>query len=189
MKPEGAGLAFVGNSSIRLNQIHTIGPAGVCRLDLIVEAIDQSGELDVQLAHAGAGHGCALLLIARAAEEHVVADVALHLPDIGRMSLKDIDGVEIDLALVLIGKLVQGGNLPPKGRSRIAAEDENDWLAGPEACQPYRRLVFKIFHFEVRGRAAHTERSAARLRPHGLKGKEEIGGHRHARHDLSELLG
>jgi hypothetical protein len=45
------------------------------------------------------------------------------------MSFKDVDGVEINLTLVLVGKFVQGGNLPPKGWSRIAAEDENDWLA------------------------------------------------------------
>jgi len=50
----------------------------------------------------------------------------LHLPNVGRMGLKDIDRVKIDLALVLLRKLVQGGNLPPKSRSHVAAEDEHD---------------------------------------------------------------
>jgi hypothetical protein len=47
------------------------------------------------------------------------------------MSFKNINCVKVDLALVLLGQLVQGGNLPPKRRSRIAAENENDWPLRP----------------------------------------------------------
>ena len=85
----------------------------------------------MQLTNAGAGHGCALLFVTRTAEQHIIADVALHLPDVGRMSFKNINCVEVDLAFVLLGQLVQGGNLPPKRRSRIAAENENDWPLRP----------------------------------------------------------
>ncbi len=45
------------------------------------------------------------------------------------MGLKNVNGVETDLALVLLGELVQGGNLPPKGRSGIAAKDQDDRLS------------------------------------------------------------
>jgi hypothetical protein len=48
------------------------------------------------------------------------------------MGLKDVDGVEIDLPLVLLRKLVQGGNLPPEGWSSVAAEDEDDWPVFPK---------------------------------------------------------
>jgi hypothetical protein len=48
------------------------------------------------------------------------------------MGLKDIDRVEIDLSLVLLRKLVQGGNLPPERRSSVAAEDEHHWPVLPK---------------------------------------------------------
>jgi hypothetical protein len=51
------------------------------------------------------------------------------------MRLKDINGVEVDLALVLLSQLVQGGNLPPKRRSGIAPEHQNDRLVRPEGRQ------------------------------------------------------
>jgi hypothetical protein len=38
----------------------------------------------------------------------------------------DVDDVESDLILVLIVESVESGNLPPKGRSSIAPEDEHD---------------------------------------------------------------
>jgi hypothetical protein len=85
----------------------------------------------MQLPNASASHGRALLLVTRTAEQNVIADIALHLPDVGRMSFKNVDGVEVDFALVLLGQLVQGGNLPPKRRSGIAAENENDWPLRP----------------------------------------------------------
>ena len=63
-----------------------------------------------------------------ACEKHSIADVGLHLPDVGWVSLKDVDRVEPNLILVLICELVQGGNLPPKWRSGIAPEDEDHRL-------------------------------------------------------------
>ena len=87
----------------------------------------------MQLANAGASHGSTLLLVAGTSKQNVISDVTLHLPDVGGMSFKDVDGVKVYLAFILIGQFVQGGNLPPKGRSRIAAEDENNGLICPEA--------------------------------------------------------
>jgi hypothetical protein len=61
----------------------------------------------------------------------VVANVGLHLPNVSGVSLEDIDRVEGDLIFILLGELVQGGNLPPKWRSGIAPEDEDDGLVSP----------------------------------------------------------
>jgi hypothetical protein len=41
------------------------------------------------------------------------------------MCLEDVHGIEINLSLVLLGKPVQGGNLPPEWRSGVAAEDQH----------------------------------------------------------------
>jgi hypothetical protein len=38
----------------------------------------------------------------------------------------DIHNQKVYLALVLLIELVESGDLPPEGRSRVAAKDEND---------------------------------------------------------------
>jgi hypothetical protein len=58
----------------------------------------------------------------------VIPHVGLHLPYIGRVRLKNIDRVEPNPILILLGKLVQGGNLPPKWWSGIAPEHEHNRL-------------------------------------------------------------
>jgi hypothetical protein len=50
------------------------------------------------------------------------------LPHVARMRLDNVDNQERDLLVVLIVKLVQGGNLPPEWRSSIAAENEHHGL-------------------------------------------------------------
>jgi hypothetical protein len=131
MEPKRSRFALERDLSIALNQIEAVRPACVGGFHLIIKAINQRRELDMQLPNASASYGRALLLVTRTAEQNVIANIALHLPDVGRMSFENVDGVEVDLALVLLGQLVQGGNLPPKRRSGIAAENENDWPLRP----------------------------------------------------------
>ena len=45
------------------------------------------------------------------------------------MRFRDVDDEETNFVLVLIVKLVESGNLPPEGRSSVAAEDEDNGLA------------------------------------------------------------
>jgi hypothetical protein len=44
------------------------------------------------------------------------------------MRLDDIDDQEGDALVVLVIEFVETGNLPPEGRSSIAAEDQHDRL-------------------------------------------------------------
>jgi hypothetical protein len=125
VEPKRASLALECDAPAVIDEVEAIGPAGIRSLYLIIQGIYERRKLDLQSTDAGAGYGDALGYIVRAAKQHLIPDVALHLPDIRRMGLKDVDRVEIDLSLVLLRKLVQGGNLPPEGRSGVAAEDED----------------------------------------------------------------
>lgn len=125
MEAEGAGLAFVNNAATLPNQVEPVRPTRVSSLDPIVEAINERWKFDAQLSHARARDKRTFQIILWTAEKHFIAHVRLHLPHIGGMRLKNIDGVEADLVVVLLGELVQGGNLPPKRRSRIAAEHQD----------------------------------------------------------------
>jgi hypothetical protein len=131
VKAEGPGLGLVEHMSSRRDQIEAVGPPRVRSLHPVVKAVDESWKLDPELANAGSRNRGTFGLISRATKEYFVPNVGLHLPHIGRVGLKDIDRVKRNLILILFGELVQGGNLPPKGRSGIAAEHQNDRLGAP----------------------------------------------------------
>jgi len=103
MKAEWSWLALIENATIGCDQIHAVRPSGVGGLHLVVEAIDDSGKLDAQSAHTGTRYRGALFLVAGAAEQHLIPNIALHLPHVGGMGLQDVDRVEINLALVPLG--------------------------------------------------------------------------------------
>jgi hypothetical protein len=57
------------------------------------------------------------------------------------VSLLNIDHEEFRPVLVLPIKLVEGGNLPPEGRSGVTAEDEHDRLGAAEGRKLNARLL------------------------------------------------
>lgn len=132
MKSEWSRFAFVHNAPIRFDQIKAVRPSCVRSLHTVIEAVNQGWEFDSQFPHARASDGGTFRFVARTPEKYLIVNIALHLPYVGGMGFQDVHSIKIDLALILLGQLVQGGNLPPKGRSRIAAEDQNDRLARPQ---------------------------------------------------------
>ncbi len=131
MKAEWTRLALVKYATTSSDQIKTVGPTRISRFDTVVETVDECGEFDTQLADAGPGDIGALDLVLWAAEEYVIAHIGLHLPHVGGVRLEDVHRVKSNLALILLGELVQGGNLPPKRRSGVTAEDQDHRLVSP----------------------------------------------------------
>ena len=125
---ERARLALVGNSVVLIDEIDSIGPAGVGSFGFIIEFIDHSRELDSQLAHAGSCYVGALVEILRTREDNLIPEIALRLPDVAGVRLDDVDDQERNSITVLIVELVESGNLPPEGRSGIAAENQHHGL-------------------------------------------------------------
>ena len=156
VKAEWTGFALVQNSAAVPNQVEPVGPAGICKLRLVLKTVNHRGEFDPQLAHARTGNKGAFRLVLGAAEENSIAHVGLQLPHVGGMRLKNVNGVEVDLAAVLLGEFIQGGNLPPKRRSRVTPEDQNDRLVGPEGRQVGWRVIFKLVYHQARSRIAHA---------------------------------
>ena len=103
----------------------------------------------------------ALVLVFGVGEEHFLAQVDGQLPAIGGVSLLDIDDKKIDLIAVLAVDLIEGGNLPPKGRSSIAPEDEHHGLAGETLGKPDAVAAVVGFEVEVRGGGADLEGAGA----------------------------
>jgi hypothetical protein len=105
------------------------------------------------------------------------------------MRFKDVYSVEADLVAILFGELVQGGNLPPKRRSRIAPEYKDDPPVCPKGREIGWSVVFQPFDRKCWSGITNAQVPLARRHPKGLKGKHEIGRHRHLGHHVAEDLG
>ncbi len=105
------------------------------------------------------------------------------------MRLEDVDGVERDLVFVLIVKLVEGRNLPPEGRSGVAAKDEDDWLFATKRTELHVGRFVERGKREVGRHFAGMDSSCARTRPQGFKWQRDKGDYGRPGHDASEALG
>ena len=132
MEPERTRLALVYESSVAINQEETVGPSRIGLLGCVIQAVDDGGEFDAQFAHAAVGEIRAVVKAARTGEDNVILHVTLHLPDVAGVCFQDVHGVERDVVAILLVQLVEGGNLPPEGRSGVTAENEHHRLLAAE---------------------------------------------------------
>jgi len=128
-KAEGSGLALVCHAAGGVDQVKPIRPAGVRLFGRVAEFIEHGGDLYPQFPHACSGDECAFLFAFWAGKNNIVFDIALHLPNIARVCLGDVDDQECDSPGVLLVELVKGRNLPPERWSSVASEYEDDRLS------------------------------------------------------------
>jgi hypothetical protein len=122
---EWAGLALVRDAAGGVDQIDSVGPGGVLTLGGVAKFIQHGGKFYSQLSYAGASDQGSLFFTLGTGEDHLIFDVALHLPNIAGVRFRNVNHQEGDLAAVLLVKLVEGRNLPPEGRSGIASKYEH----------------------------------------------------------------
>jgi hypothetical protein len=120
--------ALERNASLAIHEIQPLRPPAVGAVGRVVEVIDDGRELDAQSRDADIRERGAFVGIRRARKDHVIAQVVRHLPRIARMRLTDVHHEERDRVPVAVEEGVQGGNLPPERRSRVAAKDQHDGL-------------------------------------------------------------
>lgn len=128
MKPKRTWGRFVGDLAIAIDHIETIRPACVRSLRSVVEGVDYRGKCDPEFYNAYLPHLPALLEILWARKHHLVVQIVGVLPDVARVRLADIYDIESDAIFVLLVKLIEGSNLPPKRWSSVASEDEDNGL-------------------------------------------------------------
>ncbi len=124
--------ALEQNTPVFPDQIQPVRPPGVLLLHSIIDSINNRWHQNVQLSDTGLRNLFALGLRSWIPEQNALLHVTLHLPDICRMGLGNVNHVESHLRLVQIVELVERGNLPAKWWSSIAAEYEDNRLSTPE---------------------------------------------------------
>jgi hypothetical protein len=188
LEPERPGLALVNHAVVSVDQVNTLRPSGVRALGLVVESIDHRRKLDTQLSYTCSRDLAAFLIIFRTCEKNFVLQVALRLPDVGGMRLRDVDNQERDLLSVLIVELVERGNLPPERRSSIAAEKQHDRLRSRQRRELYGGGFVELPQGEVGRHVTSLQMSRTSTRPHRFKRNKEIRDHGHALHHPAERL-
>ncbi len=116
----------------------------------------------------------AFVVVPGAGEDDLVLEIALGLPDVAGMRFDDVNNQEGDALAVLIIELVEGGNLPPEGRSSVAAEDEHDGLVGRQRRELNIRGLIERGQGKIRGGIAGTQMSGTGVGPHGFKRNQDI---------------
>jgi hypothetical protein len=167
---EGAGFAFVNNPVVGVDQIQAVGPASVGALGRVAKLVKDRGKFNSQLAHAGAGNLPTLFFISWAGKNHFVLYIALHLPHVAGVCFQDVDHQEGDLAVVVVCELVESGNLPPEGRSSVAAKDKDDRFLGGESGELNAVALVELEQREVRSGIAGAEFAGAGVSPERLEG-------------------
>jgi len=125
MEPKRPGPALVSYAPRPINQIKPIRPSSVRTLCRIPKLVEHCGNFNSQFAHASSSYESTFLFIVRTGEDDLLFYVALHLPDVAGVRLGDVDDQKCDPVSELLVELVEGRNLPPEGRSRVASKHQH----------------------------------------------------------------
>lgn len=121
-----------------------------------MHVVEDGRDADLQLGQANVGEVAALVNAGRLGVDDLVLQVVFDLPGVAGMGFLNVNDVEGRPILVLIVKLVERGNLPAKGRSSVAAEDEHNGLLPAERGKLHPALAVVRLQAEVRGRITHA---------------------------------
>lgn len=125
MEAVRARSAFESDAALFVDDVQPVRPAGVCLLRCVLDVVQQRRNFDLEPTDTGVGNCFALGVGLRVGVNDALPLVDGELPAIARMCLLNIDNEEVGAIFVLAVEIVEGGNLPPEGRSSVAAEDED----------------------------------------------------------------
>ena len=188
-KTERPGLTLIANTSVGADQVKPIRPARIVLFDAVLHRIEQRRKCNVKIANARTRHLLALRVCSRVPENDPILDIAPHLPHVTGVSFGNINHVECDAILVPLVKLVERGNLPAKGRSSIAAEDQYHRTNASMRTKLNRPRAIHQRQAKVRRTVTGTKMSLPGVLPHRLEWKQKERNGTYMRHDPREPAG
>jgi hypothetical protein len=121
-KSKRPGSTLVSNAALRVDQVDAIRPPRIGLFGRIAKFVEHGRKLDTEFPHASPSDEGAIFFGFRAGKNHLVFDIALHLPNVAGMRFGNVDDQESNPPAILFVEFIEGRNLPPEGRSSIAAE-------------------------------------------------------------------
>ena len=109
-----------------VDEINAIRPSRVVPFGRITKLVNNRGKFYGQPAHADPGHRRTFFVAFRAGENNLISNIALHLPNIAGVRLRNVYYEESHPVPILLIKFVECGNLPPERRSSITAKNQHN---------------------------------------------------------------
>ena len=110
------------------------------------------------------GDGNALRQSLRLRIANVFVHVAFHLPFVLRMRFADVNGQKIRPSFVIVIEIYEVAYLAAKGRSGVAAKNQNEWALADAIAEMKFRLAIEAHQRDVRSAVADVEVAAMPLR-------------------------
>jgi hypothetical protein len=110
---------------MRVDQIEPVRPTCIRPFRRIAKLVEHGRKFDLKFPHASPGDERSFFFSLRAGKNNLVSDIALRLPQVAGMRFCNVDNQERNAPAILLVKPIQGWNLPPERRSRVAAEYQN----------------------------------------------------------------
>jgi|ERR1700689_4073927 hypothetical protein len=110
---------------MRVDQIEPVRPACVCPFRRIAKLVEHCRKFDPKFPHASPGDEFSFFFSLWTRKNNFVFDIALGLPNVAGMGFSNIDNQERNAAAILLVELIEGRDLLPERRSRVAAEYQN----------------------------------------------------------------
>jgi hypothetical protein len=117
--------ALICNAAFGVDQVDAIRPARIGLFGRIAKFVEHGRKLYTEFSHASPSDEGAIFFSFRARKNHLVLDIALHLPNVAGMRFGNVDHQESNPPAILLVELIEGGNLPPERRSSVATEYQN----------------------------------------------------------------
>jgi len=132
LEPKRSWRTLECNLALPVDKIQPVRPSGIRGFRGIAHVVDQRGNVNPQLPYTTFGDRGSLSKCLGVGEQNVLANVDRHLPGVARVRLTNVDDEKRYAIFVLLVQTVERGNLPAKGWSSIATENQNHWTLPAE---------------------------------------------------------
>jgi hypothetical protein len=161
---KGSQPAAVDDFPRLINDVDTLGPASVGEIGGFVHVVHAQGQGEMEALDEIVGNGDALRQSLRLRIANVFVHIAFHLPFVLRMRFADVNGQKIHASLVIVVKIYEVAYLAAKGRSGIAAKNQDERALADASAEMEFRLSIEAHQRDVRSAVAHVEVPAMPLR-------------------------
>ena len=123
---ERAHTAAIGDAARFIDDVEALWPGGVRVVCRVTHVVDAKGDGIFEALDEIVGNGHPLSQALWLGVAYVVLHIGFHLPLVGGMSFADVDSQKIGVILVVVVNLHHVTDVASKGRSSVAAEDDNE---------------------------------------------------------------
>ena len=147
-----------------IDDVNTLGPASVGKVGGFVHVVHAEGQREMEAPDEVVGNGNALHQSLRLRVANVFVHIAFHLPFVLRMGFADVNGQKIRAGFVIVIKIYEVAYLAAKGRSGVAAKDQDERALADSIAEMELRLSVEAHQRDVRSAVTDVEVAAMPLR-------------------------